>query len=205
MKTKATISLFLYALFLPLSACANEPQTELRLIVVDDDGTPVENADIAIGFIPRSGNGPLVRAMTNTDGMVRKKGFSIQPIRYWVTKKGFYPSSSEAPNHIQNTTSYPGGPIGWTFDESIDSKVILREIRDPVPMYASRIRMGFSESKGTFAFDLMARDWLPPYGNGRTTDILVHVDFVFRELDDHDLQITWEFVGEVNGIQPFSR
>ncbi len=63
--------------------------------------------------------------------------------------------------------------------------------------------MEFPESKGSFGYDVVERDWVAPHGVGKTADILVHVDFVYNEWLDHDMQITWEFVGEANGIQPF--
>lgn len=196
MKTRHFLPFFLGQLALALTACAQAPEIQVSFQVVDESTAPVENAEVRTGYIRVQGGDRVIEGQTDEAGIFKFKGRPGEhSIPAKIEKDGYY--------DCKGRFSVARSIQGYAVNSDTEIKLILREIRNPVPMAAGRTQMDFPSAKGSYGFDLIERDWLPPHGVGEKADIMVHVDFVFNEWLDHDMQIKWEFVGEPNGIQPF--
>lgn len=195
MNTKTIIFLIILS-FGSVEMYAQVPTINVTIRVTDEKQVPVLDASIRTGYFQLSGGHRVIEGKTDENGVFSFTGNPAEnSIQALVRKAGFYQS--------EKRFSVAKSVDGQAFNTDTEVDFTLREIRNPVPMAAGRIRMEYSESQGSFKYDLMKRDWLPPHGRGQTADLLVHVDFVYRDLNDHDMQITWEFIGEANGIQSF--
>lgn len=199
MKYSQIIRVAILATILPLTACGE--QTTTRLTVVDENGEPIEGARAGVVYYSQT---PATVAGDHGEGLTDQNGLYVFSGRaFWLgqigaTKDGFYGSSRE----LEVTEPDHRGHARVKND--IDTALTLREIRYPVPMYAGRIRIPFpNPSGGTYAFDLLKRDWVSPYGDGKQADILITLDFDYQNRNDFNIELKWEFNGEGNGIQAF--
>ena len=136
-------------------------------------------------------------------------------------KDGIYATRVwNASNEIGGVFTKPGyyKSIGriWkkTQEEPVSNNnftVVLKRIIDPVKMHKKAKQVTISpqytilprlyESVG---YDLEIGDWVFPDGKGKITDMLITTDGHFTNNQDFSLEMTVEFTGELNGIQPFN-
>jgi hypothetical protein len=179
MMTKVLV-LMVFA-FVINAGCASE---RLYVRVVDNDGKPVSNAVVKVGFSTSNvlfGGGHSSRsksgyaeAKTDQNGDATVK-FDCKSASFgWnVEADGYYRSN------LHKET--------FKFDEVIIppcfGKVILKEhekfgkeklykIKNPQPMYAHYPieRRKLPKTNSRIGFDLAEYDWLPPYGEGKNAD-----------------------------------
>ncbi|TVP76049.1 MAG: hypothetical protein EA353_12695 [Puniceicoccaceae bacterium] len=82
-----------------------------------------------------------------------------------------------------------------------DVAFVLREIRNPVPMYYSQKRLvEVPEFNRYFEFDFEKADWVKPFGAGQIADALINVSGFYNELDDRKSTLTIHFLNEHDGI-----
>ena len=106
---------------------------EVKVKVVDDNGVPVEKANVYIGFDKDTSSGTKMTAtksITSTDGEFRASGTGNGYISYGATKEGYYES--------RYTYSFPG--LKDDGSQKREFTILLRKIENPTPMYARRIR-----------------------------------------------------------------
>ena len=60
-------------------------------------------------------------------------------------------------------------------EHSKDISFILREKKNPIPMYASStpLELKLPSTKGFWGFDLKVHDWISPYGKGKVADFSI--------------------------------
>jgi hypothetical protein len=105
------------------------PRVKLDVHVVDIHGEALEGAEVAVGFPGRiSGQGESFREKTGKDGWVSFTGSSFFKLPVIVNKKGYYDSKVEV------TTFERVDQKNVYSDRQVE--VILREIKNPIPMYA---------------------------------------------------------------------
>ncbi len=187
MKNKtATIAIFsgLALGRLGLRSCAQLPVQKATFLVVDQDGKPVPGAEVKVGFdgLPKKTEHGLVPSqevvITGQSGSVSVEGGnSTGYSAFDVSKPGYYGVSSEWKAHgVTNRRWEPWNP---TF------KLEIKEIRNPIPMYAFSARASsklwkfdFPEAlpAGPVSFDLLAHDWVEPHGKGRVPDITLSME-----------------------------
>jgi hypothetical protein len=164
MKTKVGLAFliittaFVYAQ--PVSSGRQEYQWNALLNILDDTGAPVAEAKVKIGY-DMSTN--VIVGLTDTNGLFAAKhlGHSVD-LTFQVEKENYYPSRAE--HHL----GFSYNPERWNFTQIIH----LRKIGDRIPMYAKRQEMKFPKLDEPIGFDLMAGDWVTPYGKGFHTDLL---------------------------------
>lgn len=163
------------------------------LRVLDDEGVPVPGVAARLGYQRGNHLGP-------TDA----QGFFPKPLKVsllWssdlaVSKPGYYfITLKDATQIIPRKESQP---VEMTIDIS------LRKIRHPVAMYARRMRTDWPETEAPVGYDLQRGDWLPPYGQGFTEDVIFKRTFVRRGEGNSDFELTMKFVQPGDGIQLFS-
>ncbi|MDV7396689.1 hypothetical protein RZS08_35155, partial [Arthrospira platensis SPKY1] len=126
------------------------PYVTVDVTVISETGIPIEGVDVIGRFPIRSDlNIPAPRGTTDSEGQVSLRERAVSTIRIEANKTGFYPSSVDAPHHYKWNSETQENEF---FD--VKTIVTLREIRNPVPMYAGRIKSAFpTPSGGRYGFD----------------------------------------------------
>jgi len=169
------------------------PQTQLRLLVLEEDGRPVVGAKTGAAFEILGGDNRAIReTYTGEDGLAVFTSKSTGSVSFGATKKGYYPSRWG----YKFTSSLGGMWQPW----NKEIRVVLRRVVNPVPMYArstQTINLSLPEKGKEIGFDLMECNWISPYGSGK------RADFVFFQGSAADgtpvLRIT--FPNRWDGIQ----
>ena len=109
-------------------------------------------------------------------------------------KKGYYSVSR-------------GYELGFSYDRlrwnpSLD--LLLKKIRHPIPMYAKRIVGNPPATNAPAGFELQMGDWVKPYGNGLSTDVIFLRRLEMRSKHDYDEKLTVRFPNKGDGIIEFS-
>jgi len=190
------------------------PQWQVTLRVTDESGSPVTNATAIAGYYiqPPPGQteaGSRVTALTDTNGIAVLTAHSGPSIGYSAEREGYYSASGTEYNFdFRNKTNGQWHPWNPTLT------VALKKIVNPIPMYARWIRSEPSVFKKTgqppivfkksIGYDLMAGDWVAPYGQGANTDIIFTEDFNKQARSDYDYKLTVSFPKAGDGIQEFT-
>ena len=156
--------------------------------VIDTEGVPVTNALIKHCF--HNNRTPdkerLVEKYTGTNGCVVFEGETSGGLTYRVQKDGYYQSEGvykewqekwmppDSPN-IKKGRWQPWNP---TFD------MVLKKIKNPIPMYVKSLSVGVPEFGKLLGFDLEKGDWVAPYGKGNSSDLLFYPELARRSPDD---------------------
>ncbi|MBR5550274.1 MAG: hypothetical protein IKU71_11190 [Kiritimatiellae bacterium] len=162
--------------------CASE---RLYVKVVDDEGSPVANAVVKVGFSDshvllggghRSGasSGGNAEARTDTNGnAVVKFNCQSSDFGWHVEADGYYRSESHK-EHFEGEDVVVPPAIGFVklHEHEKRGEAVLYRKKDPQPMYAYTREMGVKSpiANGRYGFDLECFDWLPPYGKGSVAD-----------------------------------
>ena len=201
---KITLVLFLsLTIAVLVSGCAFAQVSEshtwtVKLKVVDDDGTPVTGAAVAIAYpVPRPPNQTIdngeessarVKGLTDTSGIFvvshsSQPGFLGFPLGIRIQKEGYYSS------WIQHDF----GPGYDTSKWNPSLTLVLKKIGKPIPMYARQAQIELPAVDKPIGFDLMKYDWVAPYGKGEQSDIVfeTHRNWVSRHDFDSTLRITF--------------
>ena len=160
---------------LSFDAYARVALAQVRIKVVDQDGTVVPGARVWGGFTcgSRMNDYVLVDGQTDTNGVFVAHGNCNEFLRVDVTKDGYYQTEDKI--FFWRTTADPKVKDGkWQpYDET--RIVVLKRIQQPHDMIGTdrppqrKIKI-FDEWLG---FDLGKGDFLPPVGDGRDADVLV--------------------------------
>ena len=137
---------------------------------------------IGVGFARNTGSGGTfagVNGITDNNGIFKTQGKTIKLISYRINEPGYYNSYGE-----------------YTFDRVVggewqpwnpEIKVYLRKIENPVPMYARRFSGILPAIGKDIGLDLIAHDWVKPYGEGSQSDITFNLKR--RYVDDGNFRI----------------
>lgn len=174
-----------------LRACAETVNTPVQ--VVDQDDQPVAEASLASD----SGDKKLSDENGKAFLEVKKRTFYN---RFYAKKEGYYPTATDGKH----------SPLAKDFDPSKLVTIRLKQIKNPIPMYAKNLtaeevgglKMPNYDGK-SFGYDLVAGDWVVPHGKG------VVSDFIFKfegnegrvlNLEEWEKKITLRFSNEKDGI-----
>lgn len=178
-----------------LAALGLSRNAKVTLLAVDDNGQPVAGAKVGVGFEGPGGKYTGKNGISGADGLFTATGESLGDIQYGAEKEGYYSS-----HYHYNFISM--GAFRWEpWNPTL--KVLLRKIENPVSMYARKP----SRSKEIpvvgkdIGFDLIAFDWVAPYGKGVTTDFIFRLERRGRNRTDFDATLTIKFARKFDGIQ----
>ena len=166
---------------LATAGCASE---RLYVNVVDDEGCPVTNAIVRVGFstshvVFGGGHGGSrssghAEGRTDNDGnAVVKFNCNTSDIGWGVEADGFYRSEIRREYFKGENVLIPPAFGYWKLSEhEKHGKIVLYRKKNPQPMYAyTREKVVKSPIlNGRYGFDLQLYDWLPPHGNGKVAD-----------------------------------
>ena len=172
---------------LVVAGCGCVRPVVYRIQVQDPTGYPLANAEVSISYttsIDPSGktapNMVTESGTTNGDGLFIYRGLvGISPT-VGAGCEGYYRTSNAPLTSSQQT-------------------VVLRPMREPVPMYAKSTSIRLPRSEGRFAYDLVVGDLVAPDGRGVTEDVILGIDAGDRIPGRRDVDI--EFSRLLDGIQ----
>jgi hypothetical protein len=166
--------------------------------VIGEDGNPIAGADVDVSYDvpakPDEGSKRYgeVKGITDDNGMfIASHTDSSWDLGVAVEKAGYYKS------HIGYQFYYDEKRRQPSFT------LILKKIGMPIPMYAKRLNTHVPALDKAVGFDLMAGDWVSPYGRGVNSDILFTGHFNKGANGESDFTLTVSFPNPGDGIQEF--
>ena len=175
----------------------------ITLRVVDEKGDPVQNAKVGVGFMIYTKGGWDSTQIEETGRSDKKGLFSASAISddnlgFTINKEGYYQSSGNF--------KFKEHSFGRWQPWNPEITVVLRKIGKTVPMYARDTHMMFPALEipvvgKAVGFDLMAGDWVDPYGRGEHADMFFTLTRQFVSYDDFDGTLTITFPDRYDGIQ----
>jgi hypothetical protein len=167
---------------------------------LDENSQPVPEAEIIIGFSIASPEGEPISdkivGQTDTNGVFTAKHTDRSvALGIRAQKQGHYPFWMQ---HY----------LGFSPEDHPDRlvpeiTVVLKRTVNPIPMYAKPVNLGMPAFEKSVGFDLMAGDWVVPYGNGASVDIILMAHLDKRSENDSDYTLTVSFPNVGDGIQEF--
>jgi len=158
---------------------------DITFDVKNEEGQPIEDAKIVASFLGGSGTDQK-EGLTNRNGSTKLSGSGHFGVDFRITKEGFYESV--------------GGraPRGQVVD------IVLREVRDPIAMYAKYLDFYNTEYVNeVLRYDFLVGDYLPPHGSGSNADIEILWKHESSGVFHFRSDLTIEFLGENNGMVKF--
>jgi len=172
----------------------------MRVQVLDDGALPMADAHVTIGFSLPTPLGEDIRSdrvsgVTDTNGVFAASHPDTGSISLGllIQKDGFYP--------VRVTYDLSGNykPEKW----NLNPTWTLKKIMKPIPMYAKSVNLGMPVVEKPAGYDLMAGDWVAPYGKGVNSDILFTAYLDKRGEYDSDYKLVVSFPNKGDGIQAF--
>ncbi len=176
--------------------------SKINFKIVDEDGIPVELADVGVGYIILSwgiNNKTFdVKGYSDANGYFTAYANASAKIGFTVKKEGYYRSFGQFEyKEIKDGNWEPRNP---------ELIVVLRKIVNPVPMYArdtTKSDLEIPVIGKEIGFDLVEYDWIAPYGKGKHADLIFKIDKRFANNYDFDTTLTITFLNKFDGIQLF--
>lgn len=201
-----SIVLCLFAGFIASSNGVPElvlPDAKITIKVVNEAGIPVTDAEVGVGF-NQGGNtwigehkSESIRGASDTNGLFSAQERCMGGIGISVQKEGFYRSSArqDYPGTYQNKKRWePWNPV---------IEVVLKEIKNPIPMYVKTIRTTIPLIEKPIGFDLERGDFISPYGRGVESDFNILLTGFFNNVKDRESSLTIFFLNEKDGVQEY--
>lgn len=149
----------------------NGAEAKVTIEVTDETGRPVTNANTRVFFRMSSGSSEGNRAtgVTDSEGKFMAEGRTTDSVFVAVEKNGYYAThhqynaANRDPERLKDGRWLPWNPT---------IPVVLREIRNPIPMYVKKFD-GVLPNGTTAGFDCEIGDFTPPHGSGKTTDFTI--------------------------------
>jgi len=197
-----THSLFLLLCLASLTACAGPgiPGLQNKLVrfqITDMEGRPVPGAKLETSRVGSGSNS----AIADESGTVSFRVHEEASLFVDASADGFHSTAGE----IWRGGIYKN-PQGKLVARKIPDAftIVLKPVLDPVPMIHHMVMEALPETNTPVAYDLLARDWVKPYGRGSVPDLL----FLLENSHDNDVEksthLTLSFPNSGDGIQPFT-
>ena len=156
-----------------VDAISKGADTWIMLSVVDDDGVPVEGAEVKAIFSFRGGF-RHAQCETGADGNASIHGKTTgDEIVIMISKHGYYDSRIKT-SYLRFGENRPVEDGKWQpWGES--KKVILKRIKNPVSLKQSDLSLTVPDTNSWFGVDLECGDWVKPHGKGVVADCEVRV------------------------------
>jgi hypothetical protein len=205
------LALLWFPSFISRVSAEDRAPAEVTFNVQDDFGKPVSGATIAMStfhhWVAGEGFGKDVSetftGVTGADGKVTITGSSLSGSFSYATREklGFYRGGGGS---IQFKQKLDGKWQPW----NPTAQIVMKEMVNPIPMYAFKAGSGeaitIPVANKAVGFDLMAADWVAPYGKGSISDLVFTyaetVPFISSR-KPYDATLTISFSNEGDGIQ----
>ena len=142
------------------------PEVKLDVVVRDEQGTPIKGVEVGGYFSGPFASAPD-KAKTDVDGRVVLRGNATLQVSVASGGDG-------TPWYLSGLDIIPGGidadKQGWNIKR--EGTLILRKKRNPTPLAVRRIELVPPSFEKPYAYDLEIGDYVQPYGNGKTPDLV---------------------------------
>jgi hypothetical protein len=191
----------LLGIFIPLVAFGMGfsllPKASVTVHVVDEAGVPLQGATVGVGFIiPREGgigaSEDSKKGLSDHDGLYSATARTVGRVGIKVEMEGYYKTTDV----LEFRTSSNGKWQPW----NLTSKIILKKVVNPVPMYARQVQAEIPGADAEFGYDLIEADWVAPHGKGKIGDFKFMVERRFETYSDYDATLRISFSNLGDGI-----
>jgi 5-hydroxyisourate hydrolase-like protein (transthyretin family) len=175
---------------------ADLPRADVTVHVSDQEsGEPIASAEVDIGFTVGDGHGataPLSRSgKTDQNGNFNQSERTLPDITASAVKVGYYRSGIHFDLNLASPQAYDPSHVTLPMG--------LKHIGNPIAMYARhRPKLSLPLVNTPVGYDLIAADWVTPYGKGTTSDMLFIVN---RQPTSPTSELMITFSNEGDGIQ----
>jgi hypothetical protein len=209
MKIKLLIGGLMLASVL-LRAGTDAPTVKLIVAVSSLDGRPVPSANVGVGtariYQTQRGSYPYeTTGVTDEQGQFAATlGSPDGEVDAYARCKGFYENRSgltrlytSSEDLVRAQAQGHWEPLERTL------KIVLRPIKNPVPMYAKKVVAVIPEANKPIGFDLEQGEWVAPYGAGKTADFEFFLENGEVKNPDYGVRLSLRMPGASNGIQNY--
>lgn len=181
-----------------LTSCDGAQPVNVTITVVGQDGFPVEGARVGVGFRSLGGKDVADSGLTNGKGIFIARGSSNYEFVAQISKGDYYPSELG-----RRSVKRKIAPGKWEVKDQ-EVTVVLRERRNPIPMYArANTTINLFEMNKAIGFDLLVFDWVAPHGGGKVSDLTFEISGYYNSRNDMDSTLTVRFPNEGDGAYAF--
>lgn len=175
---------------------------QVTLCITDSTGKPVEKAQLSVAFWASDSSADAVvsEGQTDTNGCFISAGKTIHSMNYTITKEGFYKTGGAYWFYPCSGRSVKDGR--WQpWNPTIT--VVLKERRNPVPMYAKEVDVLIPVQDKAIGFDLEKGDWVAPYGQGTASDLVFKYIAHYEDSQVFSKRMEMTFINPRDGVQSF--
>jgi len=190
------IAVYVFLLFFTL------PFARVTVKVLDEAGNPVPNATVSFSFVDKLNStwgNPAeysVKTKTDNEGIASEWGPSEGTMPCVVQKDGYYQGGPWIPP-FSDISFFLHLWLPW----NPKCEVVLKEILKPVPMYARPVHLIMQVNDKPVGFDLIAGDWVKPFGKGVTSDFIFTISNSFRDQQNFSQKVALSFTNKGDGLQ----
>jgi hypothetical protein len=191
--------MFLAATSISAQTNADEHEWKATVKVVDENGSPVAKADASVSYYTNNTT-VSIDGSTDTNGIfvathvTSTINYALYKLIFVIEKEGYYRTWSQC-------------DLGLNYDLAKWNPTVtltLKKVVKPIAMYAKSVNLGMPVFDKPAGFDLMAGDWVSPYGKGTDTDIIFEAHLNQHGENDADYKLTVSFPKAGDGIQDFT-
>ncbi len=178
-----------------VDANAVSRSAKVTLVVLDEEGLPLEGIDVGVGFEKNKRGGTETtaqRGLTDSEGHFTATGRCNGHIGYGARKKGYYRT-----HHDYDFSEFSA--FGWQ-PWNPELKLVMRKIGNPVPMYARKVKIDLPVLGKNIGFDLTAYDFVQPYGRGSHSDLIFHASKNIEDKRNYQAHLNVLFSNKFDGI-----
>lgn len=197
------ILLFCFLFFGEVAFGFEYAKAKTTLKVIDEKGDVVVGATAGIGFFNKknSKGAESYKGKTDIAGQFTASATTHGEFGYFIDKEGYYRTSGKYREWFKGNGKVKNGR--WEpWNPTVP--VVLKKIKNPVPMYAKRVREVIPTFDKPWGYDLQRGDWVAPYGEGLVSDFIFNFHGRFVNFKNRDESLTISFSNEADGIQEFT-
>ena len=175
-------------------------QAKMSFRVLDDEGCPVGSATVRAAFYFDPKKQGMIIGETDTNGLCSIEGITHMDVSYQIQKDGYYRTDGR---YVFGMVEPPVINNRWQPWDPTNT-MVLKRIKNPVPMYVKKVETIIPVLDQPVGFDLEKGDWVAPYGTGSSSDFVFK--FLFKTKpqtykDDFRTQTILSFSNPKDGIQ----
>lgn len=155
--------------------------SKVTVRVVDEQGIPIEDADVYIGFKISGGwskhKSKIFRGKSNSKGEFSAVFNGLRTVGGSVVKAGYYRSFFDYKQKER-------GLIMWKpWNPKVE--ITLRKKLNPIPLYAKCYsQYDIPANNEKIGYDFFVGDWCEPYGKGKINDIYISYAYEVSGISD---------------------
>jgi hypothetical protein len=173
------------------------PVAKVTVRVLDEGQQPLPGATVSFGFKDRlTSKDEVVRGKTDADGLITAEGGAGPTgVSNQVTLEGYYDGWAPIPKFYEVDSLDRWKPWNEIFTTT------LRRLGKPVPLYVKKLRKLEIPVLGqSCGYDLEAGDWVGPWGNGKTPDLIFKATRDYRDWFNFAVEVELKFAQPKDGL-----